>query len=236
MKGVLLAAGFGTRLKKINVNMSKGLIPYHGKPLITHIVNRVPENLSLYVHTNKLFEADYRDWQKSLARKIELSVEPTRDPSEALGAVGSINYFIQEKKIDDDLLVLATDNYFEFDVADFISHFNGEHPLVALYDIKDLEKAKNFGVVTVKDSRIIHFQEKPEHPESSLVSIACYIFPRHMMAEIKKFCSRGTRDNLGDFIRHLLTILPVEAYVFTGPWFDIGNETDYNEIIKGQNK
>ena len=107
---------------------------------------------------------------------------------------------------------------------------------MALHDIKDRERAKNFGVVTVTGSRITNFHEKPANPESSLVSIACYIFPRSIMAEIKEFCSRGTKDNLGDFIRYLLSVLPVHAYVFTGAWFDIGNENDYKEIIKGQIK
>src|SRR4030042_149369 len=208
MKCLLLAAGFGTRLKKLNINMSKGLIPYCGAPVITHIMHRVPENIDIYAHTNLLFEQDYRDWRKGLNRNVIISVEPTRDPSQALGAVGSINYFVQNNKIDDDLLVLATDNYFEFDLADFIGHFDGQHPLVALHDIGDKNKAKNFGVVTVDGGRITNFREKPENPETSLISIACYIFPRLVLKYLNEFCARGTKDNLGDFIRHLLSVLP----------------------------
>jgi glucose-1-phosphate thymidylyltransferase len=236
MKCLLLAAGFGTRLKKLNINTSKGLIPYCGVPLISHIKNRVPSSLDVYVHTNLLFEKDYRDWQKNLARSVKISVEPTKDPSEALGAVGSINYFIHENKIDDDLLVVATDNYFESGLDGFIARFDGEHPLVALHDLGDVKRASNFGVVSVKGDRIVSFVEKPANPESSLISTGLYIFPRQAVSELKEYCCRGTRDNLGDFIRHLLSVLPVHAYILTGAWFDIGNETDYKEIISNQGK
>jgi len=234
MKCLLLAAGFGTRLKKININLSKGLIPYHGIPLISHIIRRVPDNVAVYAHTNLLFKKDYFDWQKGLSREVTVSVEPTQDPSEALGAVGSINFFVRHNNIDDDLMVLATDNYFEFDLADFIRHFDGKHPLVALYDILDKNKARNFGVVTTSGNRIIKFSEKPENPETTLVSTACYIFPRAVLGMLSEFCARGTKDNLGDFIRYLLNVLPVHSYVFSGAWFDIGNEADYREIIKGE--
>jgi glucose-1-phosphate thymidylyltransferase len=234
MKCLLLAAGFGTRLKKLNINMSKGLIPYCGVPLISHIVHRVPDNIEIYAHTNLLFEKDYRDWQKGMVRKVKISVEPTMDSSQALGAVGSINYFVHHNKIDDDLMVLATDNYFEFNLADFLGQFDGEHPLVALHDIRDKERAKNFGVVAVSAGRITSFVEKPANPESSLISTGCYIFPRRAVTELKEYCSRGTKDNLGDFIRFLLSVIPVHAYVFAGAWFDIGNEADYKEIIKGK--
>ena len=97
-------------------------------------------------------------------------------------------------------------------------------------------KAKNFGVVTVEGGRITSFREKPENPDTSLISIACYVFPRRVLGDLKEFCARGTKDNLGDFIRYLLNILPVYPYIFSGTWFDIGNENDYKEIIKGESK
>ena len=233
MKCLLLSAGFGTRLKKLNINTPKGLLQYRGLPLVTHIVNKIPADIEIYLHTNLLYEDEYRNWGKLINRDVKISVEPVSDISGALGAIGSINYFIQNNSVYDDLLVLATDNYFDFNLAEFINRFDGQHPLIAVYDIKDSAKAKNFGVVTLKDGRIASFVEKPPDPETSLVSIACYIFPRGVLAELKKFNLRGTKDNLGDLIRYLVELLPVHAFVFEGDWFDIGNETDYKEIISG---
>ena len=52
---------------------------------------------------------------------MSLFVEPVSCEEERLGAVGSIDYFVRTNSIDDDLLVIAGDNYFDFDMNDFIS-------------------------------------------------------------------------------------------------------------------
>jgi NDP-sugar pyrophosphorylase family protein len=41
MKAMILAAGFGTRLKPFTETHPKALIPYHGKPMILHQIERL---------------------------------------------------------------------------------------------------------------------------------------------------------------------------------------------------
>ena len=75
MKCLILASGFGTRLYPLTRDKAKGLIEYEGKPLLTHIVERIPRNIDIFVATNRKFEMDFRRWRKAIDRRIEISVE-----------------------------------------------------------------------------------------------------------------------------------------------------------------
>lgn len=223
MKCVLLASGFGTRLYPVTKKTPKGLLPYQGKPVITHIVERIPPDIKVHVTTNLKFEDQFRKWRDELSRSVNLFVEPVAGEEERLGAVGSIEYFVRMNNIDEDLLVIASDNYFDFDVGDFITCYDGRLALNAVYNIGSLEEARQFGVVSLAGDRLAALAEKPEKPASSLISTACYIFPARVLPMLADCCRSGQCDNLGNFISHLIKNDGVRAYVFRETWFDIGS-------------
>ena len=223
MKCLILASGFGTRLYPVTKKTAKGLLPYKGKPVIDYIVESIPGGIEINVASNRKFEAQYRKWQGEINRDVRLFVEPVENEEQSLGAVGSLEYWVRQNAIDDDLLVIAGDNYFEMDMTHFISRFDGEHTLVAVYDIGDRRDACQFGVVQLDEDKITSLAEKPREPQSSLVATACYLFPAGVLAALNDYCKQGRKDNLGNFIAHLIGCGSVQAYVFNGAWFDIGN-------------
>jgi glucose-1-phosphate thymidylyltransferase len=226
MKCLILAGGFGTRLYPLTINRAKALLGYKGKPIISHIVDKIPQNIDIMVNTNKKFEADFNQWQGTINRKVEILIEEVLSENQKLGAVGSLNFWIENKPVVQDLLVIAGDNYFEFDLAQFIARYDGKHTLVAVYDISDKGKASQFGVVQLDGHRIAEFQEKPAKPNSSLVATACYIFPQRIFPLLHQYCQQGKRDNLGSFIAYLIDKDEVHAYTFTESWIDIGSVKD----------
>ncbi|MBM3155163.1 MAG: hypothetical protein FJ008_07480 [Chloroflexi bacterium] len=229
MKCLILASGFGTRLYPLTIDKPKAHLEYKGVPLINHIVNKIPVDVGMVVTTNKKFEPDFCRWMSALKRQISLCVEPVLTPEQSLGAIGSLNYAITENRIEDDLMVVAADNYFEFSLSKFISAFDGRTTLVAVYDIGDRSKAAEYGVVRLDGNKVVEFEEKPKSPKSSLVATACWILPARILPLVSEFASHGRKDNLGDFITHLVKIDSVCAYVFDELWLDIGSaEVYYN--------
>lgn len=223
MKCLILAGGFATRLYPLTASRAKALMEYKGEPIINHIVDKIPRNIDIMVSTNKKFEADFCHWQEGIDREVEILVEEALSEHQKLGAIGSLNFWIEHRPIVEDLLAIAGDNYFEFNMAQFIAAYNGKNVLVAVYDIGDKDKASQFGVVQLEGHRIAEFQEKPAKPKSSLVATACYIFPQRMFPLLHQYCQEGKRDNLGSFISYLIDQDEVHAYTFTEPWLDIGN-------------
>jgi glucose-1-phosphate thymidylyltransferase len=223
MKCLILAGGFGTRLYPLITNKSKALLEYKGKPLLSHLVDKVPQNMEILVSTNLKFEADFRQWQKGVDREIELCVEEIWSDKQKKGAVASLNFWIASKGITEDLLVIAGDNYFEFDLSRFIAAYNGNNTLVAVHDIGDSSQASQFGVVRLDGDRLAGLEEKPAKPKSTLIATACYILPPRVFPLLSQYCSGGRRDNLGSFISYLIAVDQVHGYLFTEPWFDIGS-------------
>lgn len=227
MKCLILASGFGTRLYPLTVDKPKAHLEYKGAPLISHIVNKIPDDVGTVVTTNQRFEPDFRRWMSTLKRQVSLCVEPVLTPEQSLGAIGSLNYVIKTHRIEDDLLVIAADNYFEFSLSDFIAAFDKRTMLVAVYDIGDRNKAAGYGVVRLDGNKVVEFEEKPIAPKSSLVATACWILPSRILSLVSEFASHGRKDNLGDFIAHLVKIDSVSAYVFNELWLDIGSTEVY---------
>lgn len=234
MKCLILASGFGTRLYPLNIDRAKGLIEYKGKALISRIVDVIPQDVDILVNTNKKFEEDFRQWKEKVNRSITLCVEQVYSEKEAYGAIGSLDFWIKAKKINDDLMIIASDNYFEFDFGQFISSYNGSNALVAVHDIGDIKKAGRYGVVQVEGNRIIEFEEKPDEPKSTLIATACYILPPSIFPVISQYCLTDKRDNLGSFIAYLMDKDEVYAYVFKEQWFDVGSIDTYRSTQTSQ--
>jgi len=223
MKCLILAGGFGSRLYPVTINRAKALLEYKGKPLLTHIVAKIPQDIGILVATNRKFETGFRQWQETIDRQVEICVEDAWVEEQRKGAVSSLNFWVSHKNITEDLLVIAGDNYFEFDLSKFITSYNGKNTLVAVYDIGDKNKATRFGLVSLEGCKVIELQEKPAKPKSTLIATACYIFPPRIFPFLSPYCVKDKRDRLGNFISYLIDSDEVHAYSFTEPWLDIGS-------------
>ncbi|WP_411715658.1 sugar phosphate nucleotidyltransferase, partial [Natronomonas sp.] len=187
----------------------------------------------VYVSTNERFAEEFEHHlAESDFEKPILSVEDTTEESEKFGVVGALGQLVERENIDDDLLVVAGDNLIGFDLQEFIDYFesNGTATLAA-YDVGDREKAKSYGLVDLDGDRVVDFQEKPDEPKSTLVSIACYGFPAESL-RFEEYLSGGNNpDEPGWFLQWLQSREPVNAFVFEEPWFDIGTPESYLEAI-----
>jgi len=240
MKCIILAGGYAKRLWPLTKYIPKPLLDINGKPIIDIILDKImaTKNIDeIIVSTNTKFEAPFREWikeQSSDGKKMMLVIEPTLEEACKFGTIAGIEYIINKVGVDDDLLVIAGDNLFDFELKDFIKFYKEKKaPIVAVFDVKDVCKAQLYGIVSIdKNHRVIDFLEKPEEPPSTLASTACYIFPKktlHMFSEYMK--EGGRKDSPGFFIAWLSKKTPMYAYTFRGHWFDIG---DFESLLKAR--
>jgi len=233
MDAVVLAGGYATRLWPITRHRAKPLLPVAGEPIVDHILRPLEDEDrvdTVYVSTNERFADDFREHLDEVGyEKTELVVEPTREEDEKLGTVGALAELVERVKIDDDLLVIAGDNLFSFEVSEFLDYFedHGTPSLVA-YDVGSREEASSYGLVELDGDRVVGFEEKPDEPESTLVSIACYAFPADALGRLDEYLSGdGNPDAPGYFVEWLHEREDVGAYTFDGAWFDVGTRGSY---------
>ena len=242
MQAVVLAGGFAKRLWPLTREKPKPLLPVAGKPIIEYILEKldcIAEIDKVYISVNRKFEPCFREWASgvSFSKKLEVVAEPAMSEEEKLGAVGALGFLLREKGIMDDLIVIAGDNLFDFDMKRFVDGHRSGCPIVALYDIKEKEKIKKkYGVVVLDEKNVIkEFHEKPEDPASTLVSTGCYFFPKSVVEMVHEYLKgKNNADAPGFFISWLAKQMAVQGFVFDGDsrWFDIGNMESYKEANK----
>jgi len=239
MKVLLLAAGYATRLYPLTLNTPKPLLPVANRPVlefILDIIEPLEEVDEIFIVTNRKFYKNFADWKKgfSSSKKIVVIDDGTKTNEDRLGATGDIEFVIKKGNLKADLLVLAGDNIFRTDLSDFIKFSVSKRPSVSigLYDVKDLQLAKKYGIVSLdNDKRIIEFKEKPKAPASTLAAKCLYFFPKEKLGIIEEYLNAGYKgDAPGYFLEWLSKKESVFGYVFKGErWFDIGDKKSYEE-------
>lgn len=229
MHAFILAGGFATRLWPLTEQRAKPLLPLAGKPLLTHLLERIPSTLPITVSTNAVFGTQMEQWGNTMDRPVAIRIEATKKDDEKLGALGALAQWIREEQIREDILLLTGDNYIGFNLNTFIDQYIPGTPLLAAYDIADPLRARSFGTVIVdEDGRTIRaFEEKPATPKSTLVSTGCSILPAGMHDLLLAYAQRKP-DNVGGIFEELLALgHSVDCFTFSGLWFDIGSFEDY---------
>ena len=243
MNSIILAAGYATRLYPLTENTPKPLLKVAGKPMVEHIISKLEELdiiNKIYIVTNDKFEQHFTEWIKTFNAKkpIEIINDRTKSNEDRLGALGDIQYAINTKKIDDDIIAIAGDNLFDMQLHEVAAIFKKRrHNVIVLYDVKNLGLAKHYGVVDVKDNIVVDFEEKPTNPKSTLISTGIYLFPRKTLQLIGKYIEQGNNpDKTGSFIEWLHKREKIYAYITEGKWYDIGSLEQLEEANKEYKK
>jgi glucose-1-phosphate thymidylyltransferase len=233
VKALILAAGYATRLRPLTDDLPKQLLPVGGRPIADWILDKIREAGIEDVHlvTNARFAPLFADWSERTG--VRVHDDGTTSNETRLGAIGDIRFV----DLDDDLLVIAGDNLFDFSLADYVGFWRskGGASAVAVYDVGDRELAKKYGIVAVDgDGRITAFVEKPDEPPSTLAATATYLYSRAHVRLVDTYLAEGNPpDQPGNFVAWLHRREPVYAYAFAGGWYDIG---DRHQLLEADNR
>ncbi len=227
MKGLILAAGLGTRLRPITSLRPKPTISVANKPLIHYAVDNLVEAgvreigvVVSYLTINSIketltnvpgvrFEYILQNPPQGLAHAVKVS----RD---FLG--------------DDPFVMYLSDNLFEHGIRSFVSAYRpdeGMNAVLALVPVSE-DEARGLGVAVVEDGRITRLVEKPETPPSTLAVAGVYVFDQtiHDMIEGLEPGAKGEYQ-ITDAIQRLIesghAVAPVEV---PGWWKDTGRPED----------
>ncbi len=240
MKGLILAAGYATRLRPLTNEVPKQLLPVGGRPMVDGILEKVKgvqEIDEIHLVTNSHYAGQFARWAED--KDVRVHDDGTTSNEDRLGAIADVRFVADREQWDgDDLFVIAGDNLFDFSLADYVAFWRGKHEsasAVALYEHPVRELLSQYGIVEVdSDDRLLDFVEKPEKPKTNLIATAAYIYDRAHLALLRAYLADGNPpDQPGNFIAWLHTRAPVYGYRFAGEWFDIGDGT---QLLEADNR
>jgi glucose-1-phosphate thymidylyltransferase len=205
--------------------------------MVDWILDKIRETEVDEIHlvTNARFAGDFERW--AAGTEVRVHDDGTTTNADRLGAIGDIRFVLEQAGIDDDLLVVAGDNLFDFSLADFVAYWRTKTggSSLAVYDVGDLELARLYGVVEVDDDdRVVSFVEKPPAPASTLAATATYLYTQEHARLVERYLRKGNPpDQPGNFVAWLYPRAPVYAYRFPGEWHDVG---DPEQLLAADNR
>ena len=239
----MLAAGYGTRLGPLADKIAKPLLPLAGRPMLDFLYERiaaVDEIDEVHVVTNSRFAADFRAWAEAEPRPVPVRVhdDGTSSNEDRLGAIGDIAFVLDRAGLTgEDLLVVAGDNLFDFDLREFVSFWRakGDGSAICVHELPDPALATQYSVVELDErDRVTFLEEKPEMPTSTLAAIAVYLYRADHAALVDEYLAAGNApDQPGRLVVWLYPRVPVYGFRFPGEWLDIGN---LEQLLEADNR
>ncbi|HEX8472658.1 MAG TPA: nucleotidyltransferase family protein [Pyrinomonadaceae bacterium] len=240
MKLIVLGAGYATRLYPLTLNQPKPLLTVAGKPMLEHVLDNlatIKDIQHVYIVTNEKFVNHFQRWAEGYqarGRGLDFTVvnDHSTDDSNKLGAIGDLHLVLNEERIDDDIIVVAGDNLFSHgleEFGEFCRRMNA--PVLAVYDVGDLEAIKKYNAIEADETgAITFFEEKPAEPRSTLTGIALYYYPKHTLGLIRQYIGEGNNpDQPGRLVQWMYQRTPFYTWRVPGLWYDVGSKETLEE-------
>jgi mannose-1-phosphate guanylyltransferase/phosphomannomutase len=224
MKAVIMAGGFGTRLRPLTMTIPKPMVPILNTPMMEHIVNLLKKhNIQdfvsvLYFHPEII--TSYFGNGKEFGINMNY-VTAVADYGTA-GAVKNAH-----KYLDDRFIVISGDVLTDFDITDALN-FHIEKKAKATILLTRVSKPLQFGIViTDNEGKITRFLEKPSWGQvfSDTINTGIYILEQDVLDLIPY-------QEEFDFSKDLFPLMlkeniPLYGYIAKGYWRDVGNLDEY---------
>ena len=221
---IILAGGFGTRLKSISKGTPKALMQIGNSTFLDLLLNKVFKyeisRVFLSLHYKPM--AFKKHIKNSIySDKIITVVEP-----EPLGTGGAINYVLNQTEISKTFFVINGDSFSNTNLNQMIIDFSNKN-FDAMLGISKVKNVKRYGSVSVLNDQIVSFNEKGEEG-SGWINNGHYIFKKKVYNHLDgKFSLEN--DVLANLVKDSgLGFFKVENDNF----IDIGTPYDYKKINK----
>jgi NDP-sugar pyrophosphorylase family protein len=219
MQAVILAGGFGTRLRPLTYTRPKPLLPILNKPMIARFIETIPDEV-----TQIIIPVNYmKNMMKEFFEKNDFGKEIIIvDEKKPLGTGGAVKNV--ERYIDDSFLVLNADAITSLSLSDFIL-FHKEKKGIGSISLYEVENVEEFGIVELDENKkIIRFKEKPKKHEvfSNLANAGAYALELEILDYIKLGFVSMEREVFPNVLDK-----GMYGFRFEGYWLDTGRASDY---------
>lgn len=218
MKGVILAAGNGIRLRPITETRPKPLIPVLCRPLISWHISAMlragVEEILLVVHymSEMIEERVSREFPGANIKYIRQE-EPRGTGDAVLRAMEHVG--------DEEELLIAYSDIFVRDWDIYSRVIGTEGPAIVGAEVSD---PRNYGVLVAEGERLLHIMEKPEGPVSGLANAGIYKLRAGDIAENRDvgLSPRGELE-FTDIVSRIAGKRRVRVLgLARGEWIDVG--------------
>lgn len=229
MKALILAGGFGTRLREITgEDIPKPLVPIAGKPFLHHQIKSLREqgitDIVLAVHYNAEKIRDH--FGNGKRHGVEITYSDEEIPLGTAGAIKNAQRYIGKERF----LTMNGDTYADLRLEDFLKFHEERKKLenVGSVAVTECEDSRNFGKINLEGEFLTGFEEKAAGEKGKVyINGGVYIFE----PKIFEIIPEGKKVSLEkEVFPELAKERKLLAYPFKEYFIDIGRPETYKQL------
>lgn len=222
---IVLAGGFGTRLRSAVSSVPKPLAPVNGKPFLHYLLEEwrkqdVHEFVFALHHQSAQIEEYLENCSEDLLKHCEVQVCVESTP---MGTGGAIANIVHQCGLRKNFLVSNADTWVQGDLSKLVS---APSPAIAVLEVPD---SSRYGRVDFVGGKVRGFHEKQNVPGGGLVNAGLY----HLSPE--PFLKNDFRSPFAletTFLKQWASEGALSGVQFTQEFIDIGVPEDYFRFCK----
>lgn len=223
MKAIILAGGFGSRLKSVIKDTPKPMADINGTPFLSLLIQDLRRfginEVIICVHHLKEQIINYFG-NNFLGVKINYSIEET-----PLGTGGAILNAVLSFNLTEPFLVLNGDSFVKVDYNDFINKSKTADLGIV---VRHKENASRSGVIKLSGDKITAFAEKDPAYKSGYINAGVYFINPLIFKEFKLPKSFSIET---DFFAENIANINAVAFKSDDYFIDIGVPEDYKRAV-----
>jgi glucose-1-phosphate thymidylyltransferase len=221
IKGVILAGGTGSRLFPLTKVTNKHLLPVGRKPMIYHPIEKLTQagidEILIVTGVDHM-----GDIVTLLGSGHEFGCRFTYKVQDQAGGIAQALGLAENFIGSDKMCVILGDNVFEDSLAPFVKHFSDQKKGGKIL-IKEVADPQRFGVVEMKDGKVLSIVEKPKKPKSNFAVVGIYFYDTDVFTTIKQLKPSGRGElEITDVNQSYLSRGELTYDIISGWWSDAG--------------
>lgn len=218
MEAVVLAGGFGTRLRQLVADVPKPMAPIAGHPFLEILLSSLATKkfdriiLSLGFQAEKVF-SHFGNKYKGMDLVYEIESSP-------LGTGGAVRAALQHC-YEDHTYIFNGDTFIDLEISQVEASWQQHCGTIIV--AREVPDTSRFGRLDIVNGRVIGFKEKGL-TGPGVINAGCYVLPRGCLSDYdvgKRFSFEA------DFFTSFVGRENVNVFITNGHFIDIGVPEDY---------
>lgn len=225
---IILAGGFGTRLKHVVSDVPKPMGPINGKPFLEYLLaSLAPKGIKKVILATGYKHQVIADYFGNSYNDIEVTYSVENEPLGTGGAIAKAMRLVNESE--KEVLVLNGDSFFDFDLASQLAfHQKNESDItIALKEMTDFDR---YGLVKVTNTGEISAFEEKKPTTIGLINSGCYLLNTSLRSQLQDFGAPFSFEKA--VLENDQLAIKRFGLQQTGYFIDIGIPEDYAKAAK----
>ncbi len=219
---LLMAGGFGKRLRPLTDNKPKPLLEVAGQPVLETIINQFKETGFNNFFISTFYKSEMIQKHFGDGSKLGINITYTEE-NKPLGTAGALAH-LPYKKTNHPIIVMNADLITKINI-ERILEFHKKNNADMTVCVRNYDFQIPYGVINFEKEMLHSIKEKPII--SNFVNAGIYVIEPKSINKIKK----DEHLNMNEFIENLIsenkkiTVFPIHEY-----WMDIGQLDEYEKV------